>query len=322
MRVLVVTNFMPNAAAPQRGRWVRDQVDETRKRGVEVDLFEFPPGRGEYLPATRRLRGLLRRQRFDLVHAHYGLAGWVARLAGARPLVVTFHGTDVRHHLVGHLSRRLAWRADLVAGVSRALFAPEDGRPGLPDVPGAAVLPCGPDLSRSEPRPRPEARRALGLDPDARFLFFPANPARPEKRGDRAAELAAACGAELRTGGSIAPEQMPLWLNAADAVLVTSDYEGFGMAAVEALACNVPVLSTPVGISPYALGGIDGCLCAPFDLATWAPVARRHLEASDPRVAGAARAHTLSAARMAERVIEAYRAVLDDAVPTKLPERG
>jgi glycosyltransferase involved in cell wall biosynthesis len=311
VRVLVVTNFMPDAAAPQRGRWVRDQVDETRKRGIEVDLFEFPPGRGEYLPATRRLRALLRRQRFDLVHAHYGLAGWVARLAGARPLVVTFHGTDVRHHLVGHLSRRLAWRADLIAGVSRALFAPEDGRPGLPDVPGAAVLPCGPDLRRFEPRPRQEARRALGLDPDARFLFFPANPARPEKRGDRATELAAACGAELHTGGSIEPEQMPLWLNAADAVLVTSDYEGFGMAAVEALACDVPVLSTPVGISPYALGGIDGCLCAPFDLATWAPVARRHLEATDPRVTGAARAHTLSAARMAERLIEAYRAVLD-----------
>jgi glycosyltransferase involved in cell wall biosynthesis len=321
VRVLVVTNFMPDESAPQRGRWVRDQVDETRRRGIEVDLFAFPPGRGEYLPATRRLRALLRRQRFDLVHAHYGLAGWVARLAGARPLLVTFHGTDVRHHLVGHLSRRLAWRADLVAGVSRALFEPEDGRPGLPAVPGAAVLPCGPDLSRFGAQPRREARRALGLDPEAPFLFFPANPARPEKRGDRVAELAAACGAELRTGGSIEPEQMPLWLNAANVVLVTSDYEGFGMAAIEALACDVPVLSTPVGIAPYALRGIDGCLCAPFDAEAWAPVARRHLDAPDPRVTGAARAQTLSAARMAERVIEAYRAVVDDAVPTKLPER-
>jgi len=321
VRVLVVTNFMPDESAPQRGRWVRDQVDEVRTRGVEVDLFAFPPGRSEYLPATRRLRALLRRQRFDLVHAHYGLAGWVARLAGARPLLVTFHGTDVRHHLVGHLSRRLAWRADLIAGVSRALFEPEDGRPGLPAVPGAAVLPCGPDLSRFGAQSRREARRALGLDPEAPFLFFPANPARPEKRGDRAAALAAACGAELRSGGSIEPEQMPLWLNAANAVLVTSDYEGFGMAAIEALACDAPVLSTPVGIAPYALGGIDGCLCAPFDVEAWAPVARRHLEADDPRVAGAARAQTLSATRMAERVIEAYGAVIEGAVPTKLPDQ-
>jgi glycosyltransferase involved in cell wall biosynthesis len=312
VKVLVVTNFMPDASAPQRGRWVRDQVDELRRRGLDVDLFAFPRGRGEYLPATRRLRALLRRERFDLVHAHYGLAGWVARLAGASPLVVTFHGTDVRHPLVGHLSRRLAWRADLVAGVSRALFEAEDGRPGLPAVPGSAVLPCGPDLSRFASRPRTEARRRLGLDPDARFLFFPANPARPEKRHDRAAEVAAACGTELLTGGSIEPEQMPHWLNAANAVLVTSDYEGFGMAAVEALACDVPVLSTDVGIAPYALRGIDGCLCAPFDAAAWAAVARRHLEAADPRVAGAARAATLSASAMAERVIEAYRAVSGD----------
>jgi glycosyltransferase involved in cell wall biosynthesis len=307
VRVLVVTNFEPDESAPQRGRWVRDQIDEVRRRGVEVDVFSFPPGRGEYLPATRRLRALLARERFDLVHAHYGLPGWCARLAGARPLLVTFHGTDVRHPLAGALSRRLAWRADLAAAVSRALFEAEDGRPGLPAVPGSAVLPCGPDLARFEPIPRAEARRSLGLDPEGRYLFFPANPDRPEKRHDRAAELAAACGADLLTGGSIEPERMPLWLNAANAVLVTSDYEGFGMAAIEAIACGVPALSTPVGIAPYALGAIEGCLCARFDLAAWRPVAAAHLAAPDPRVDGAARAASLSAGRMAERVIEAYR---------------
>jgi glycosyltransferase involved in cell wall biosynthesis len=319
VRVLVVHNFEPDEGAPQRGRWVRDQIDELRKLGVEIDVFSFHRGRSEYAPATRRLRGLLKRQSFDLVHAHYGLAGWCALLAGARPLVVTFHGTDVRHPVVGPLSHRLAWRCDLVAAVSRALFEPEDGRPGLPAVPGSAVLPCGPDLDRFAPTPRAEARRALGLEPEGRYLFFPANPDRPEKRADRARELAAACEADQLTGGAIDPEAMPTWINAADAVLVTSDYEGFGLAAVEALACDVPVISTPVGIAPYALTGIDGCLCAPFDPAAWAAVARPHLDAADPRVAGAARAGTLSAARMAERVLAAYRDVtgaVRDGTPT------
>jgi teichuronic acid biosynthesis glycosyltransferase TuaC len=317
MRVLVVSNFEPDAAAPQRGRWVRDQVAEMRRLGIDVEEFRFARGRNSYLPATRRLRRFLRGERFDLVHAHYGLAGWCARLAGARPLVVSFHGTDVRHWAVGPLSRRLVWRVDLVAAVSRALFAAEDGRRGLPAVPGSAVLPCGPDLDRFHPIPREQARRRLGLDPEGRFLLFPANPSRPEKRADRAAEVAAVTGAELLSGGSIDPEQMPLWVNAANAVLITSDYEGFGLVCVEALACDVPVLSTPIGIAPYALDGIAGTLCAPFEATRWSEVARLHLEAPDPRVAGVARARTLSAARMAERTIEAYRGILDrDRSPT------
>lgn len=313
MRVLVVSNFEPDAGAPQRGRWVRDQVEALRALGIEVEEFRFARGKGSYAPATRRLRALLRRERFDLVHAHYGLAGWCARLAGARPLVVSFHGTDVRHPLVGALSRRLARRVDMVAAVSRALFEREGDRPGLPLVPGAAVLPCGPDLGRFQPIPRAEARARLGLDPAGRYLLFPANPERPEKRADRARALTAACDAELLTGGSIEPEQMALWFNAANAVLVTSDYEGFGMICVEALACRVPVLSTPVGIAPFALDGVAGALCAPFELETWAAAARPHLDDPDPRVDGAERAAALSAERMAERTLAAYRDVLRSA---------
>jgi glycosyltransferase involved in cell wall biosynthesis len=310
VRVLVVHNFTPDAATPQRGRWVVDQVEALRAEGLDVELFTFPRGRDAYIPATRRLRSLLRERRFDLVHAHYGLAGWCARLAGARPLVVTFHGTDVRHAVVGPMSRILAHRVALVAGVSRAHFGEEDGRPGLPRVPGAAVLPCGPDLRRFRPLPRAEARRRLGLATPGRYLLFPADPNRPEKRHDRAAELAAACEAELLTGGSIEPAEMPLWVNAANAVLVTSDYEGFGLACVEALACDVPVLSTPVGVAPFAVGGVEGCLAAPFELDQWAAALGPHLDSDDPRVRGSRRAAALSAERMAARVAVAYRSLI------------
>jgi hypothetical protein len=70
------------------------------------------------------------------------------------------------------------------------------------------------------------------------------------------------------------------------------------------------VLSTPVGIAPFALSGVAGALCAPFDVDVWRNAAMPHLEAPDPRVAGASRAASLSAARMAERTIEAYRDLL------------
>ena len=67
------------------------------------------------------------------------------------------------------------------------------------------------------------------------------------------------------TLGNVSPEQVPLWINAANAVLVPSEREGFGLAVLEALACNVPVLATPVGVHPQALDGVSGTLCAPFD---------------------------------------------------------
>ena len=311
MRVLVVTNITPDAASPSRGVFVRDQVAALRRAGIEVELYSFPRGRRNYLPAVARIRRLLRRERFDLVHAHYGLAGWCAWLARARPLIVTFHGTDVRHPIVGRMSRRLERRLDLVAGASRALFAPEAGRPGLRRRPGtSAVLPCGADLDRFRPASRAEARQRLGLDPDGRYLLFPAATFRPEKRHDRALEVGRLTGAEVLTGGAIEAERMPDWINAANAVLVTSENEGFGLVAVEALACDVPVLSTPVGVAPTLLRGVDGCLAAPFDLRRWAELARGHLDAPDPRVAGRERAQWFSAELMAERVLVAYREVL------------
>lgn len=307
MRVLVVMNFGPDPATPQRGRWVVDQVEALKQGGLEVDLFTFQPGKRNYLPAIRAIRRRLRSDDYDLIHAHYGLAGWCALLAGAEPLIVTFHGTDVRHRIVGPLSRRLSRHIALTAGASRALFGSEADRPGLALEPGRnAVLPCGADLSRFAPYDRSKARKRLGLDPESACLFFPADPGRPEKRFDRAREVADRAGATLLTGGGIDPGEMSLWLNAANAVLVTSDYEGFGLACLESLACEVPVISTPVGIAPHVLGGLRNSLCADFEPGAWSDFAAGLLAKDDPRTPGRPRAESLSARRMADRVALAY----------------
>lgn len=317
VRVLVVTNITPDAAVPARGNFVRDQVAALRERGIDAELLAFPPGKRALARSVGQVRRRLRRGRFDLVHAHYGLAGWSAALAGASPLVVTFHGTDVRHRVVGPLSRRLLGRVDLVAGVSRALFEEEGGRPGLPaDPPGAvAVLPAGVDLNRFVRAPRPEARARLGLDPTGRYLLFPAAPGRPVKRHDLAAEVARRAGAQLLALGAVGTEEMPDWVNAAAAVLVTSDNEGFGLAAVEALACDVPVLSTAVGVAPMLLRGLEGCLVGTFEATRWAALARVHLDAPEARVAGRERARWFSAALMARRVEAAYAGLLGEPGP-------
>src|SRR5919107_1677516 len=165
MRALIVTSMWPSASAPARGSFVR---------------------------AARDLRRRYRKDRFDVVHAHFGLTAWPALAVRHATRVVTLHGTDVRHPRSRRITSAALGRYDLVAAVSAELAR---------DVPKAdqrrvAVLPCGVDLDRFAAMPRREARERLKLDPDGRYLLFPADPARPAKRPERARELADAGGAQ------------------------------------------------------------------------------------------------------------------------------
>jgi glycosyltransferase involved in cell wall biosynthesis len=309
MRVLVVTNLWPTAERPASGPFVRDQVEALRSiPGLDVELFTFDQGARAYARAARELRRRYRGEQFDVVHAHYGLAGIAAMALRRAAHVVTFHGTDLAHPRVGPLSRRLARMIDLPAPVSASL-----GRAALPDLVAngrVAVLPCGVNLERFVRIDRRAARERLGLDADRPYLLFPADPARPEKRHDLALRIAEAAGAELLTYERRPPEEVPALINAANAVVVTSEREGYGLATLEALACDVPVLATDVGIAPIALDGVTGTLCAPFDERTWNAAVTPHLAAADPRVRGRARAALFDRNRMAERVFKAYRDVL------------
>jgi glycosyltransferase involved in cell wall biosynthesis len=308
VRALIVTNMYPTPERPALGSFVRDQVHALQRTGeVEVEVFAFTPGGvRRYLQAAARLRRRPGLGAFDVVHAHFGLSLWPAFAAGARIHALTLHGTDLAHPRSRAITLPGLRLLDLVAAVSAPLAAQiPSWATGRPPV----VLPAGVDIERFRPQPRAVARTRLGLDPDEPCLLFPADPARPEKRFDRARELAGTVA--LHTLGSVAPEEVPLWVNAANAVLVPSEREGFGLAALEALACEVPVLATPVGIAPEALAGVRGALCAPYDRTVWAQALAPHLASADPRISGHVAAQRYSTDVMARRVLTAWREALD-----------
>jgi glycosyltransferase involved in cell wall biosynthesis len=298
----------PTPERPELGSFVRDQVEALRRRtDVEIELFSFSPGLRSYPEAARALRRRFAGRRFDVVHAHFGLTAWPAVAARLGPVVVTLHGNDLFHPRSNRLTRAILPFTALPAAVSREF----SGRlRGAGTARRVAVLPVGVDLERFRAIPRDEARRRLGLDPDGRYLLFPHDPARPLKRFDRAREAAGEV--PLLTMGRVPPADVPFWINAANAVLVPSQAEGFGLSVIEALACGVPAFGTPVGIHRVALAGIDGAFCAPWDRDTWRAALRRVLEADDPRVDGRARAELFSADRMAGRVVAAWRDVVTE----------
>ncbi|HEY2718385.1 MAG TPA: glycosyltransferase, partial [Solirubrobacteraceae bacterium] len=242
MRALVLSNMQPDVVHPERGSFVRDQVAALRRLdGLEIELYEFPPGPRSLARAVPDLRRRYS-ERFDIVHAHFGLSAWPALAVRAHARALTLHGTDLRHPRTRLLTLSALPSIDLLATVSAELSAELPVRAAR----RAQVLPCGVDLDRFRPLERTQARRQLGLAPDGRYVLFAADPARPEKRFDRAQQLLdASPTAELLTLGGVEPERVPLFVNAANAVVVPSEREGFGLAVLEALACDVPVLATP-----------------------------------------------------------------------------
>jgi teichuronic acid biosynthesis glycosyltransferase TuaC len=314
MRALVVTNMYPSPERPALGSFVRDQVQALQRLDdVQLDLFTFEPGGYRaYTRASRDLGRRFRGERFDIVHAHFGLSAWPARAVPTRGRVVTLHGTDLEHPRSRAITLAGLRSSDIVGVTSPALAQRIPRWARSPKH--VRVLPCGVDLGRFIRIDRRDACARLGLDPDVHYVLFPSDPKRPEKRFDRAQRLLDGLDdpPTLLTLGSIDPADVPLWVNAADAVLVTSERESFGLAALEALACDVPVLSTPVGVAPEALAGVAGALCHEFDEGVWRAALQAHLCADDPRLPdGRAHAEPYSSDTCARKVFDAWTELLD-----------
>ena len=97
MKVLIMTAIYPTPENPAFGSFVRTQAESLKRSGLEVELLVM---RGRirkwlYPKAIFQLRKRLQQDSFDLVHAHFGYVGIVARTQWKVPVVVTYHGDDL-----------------------------------------------------------------------------------------------------------------------------------------------------------------------------------------------------------------------------------
>jgi glycosyltransferase involved in cell wall biosynthesis len=185
------------------------------------------------------------------------------------------------------------------------------------------IIPNGVDLEVFRPMDRNECRRLLGWPLETFQVLINVSSGDPVKRpglAKAAVERLAAryqVPAELRELRGVFHREVPVWLNAADAVLLTSAHEGSPNIIKEALTCDRPVVSVEVGDVAERIRGIEGChLAAPEADA----LARcLHLVRIGPgRVEGRGRMGELSVERAAQRVGELYEWVLErrGVVPT------
>jgi glycosyltransferase involved in cell wall biosynthesis len=320
-RVLAVTNMYPSESAPSYGVFVKTQMESVASRGVDVETL-FIDGRlgtGQYLTGISRVRAMASSGRFDLIHAHFGLTGWVASWTRL-PLVVSFCGDDLngtvrpnggsslKSRITVLVSQRAAHRAQGIICKSDGL---RDRLWRASDRARAVVVPNGVDVGRFSPGDRASARAALGLGADERLVLFPHAREQPVKRFD----LAEAAIAILRRGSKavrlwvpdkVSHDRMPLHYQAADCLLLTSDREGSPNAVKEALCCDLPVVSVDAGDVARWLSQVPGC--ALVERTPDAIVAGLDQVLRGPRqVDGAPIRRQLSLAGIAEQVIAVYQ---------------
>ncbi len=281
--MLVVTNMWPEPSRPAYGVFVERQVEALRKTGLRFDVLYV---RG-YLSKIVYLRAALlflwltisRQRRYRLVHVHGGEMALVARLFLMRPMVATYHGDDVLGYKSddGPVSRGSRLRSFMIryqAGLfSATVTQSAEMHARLPSRAQShdTIIHCGVDSDRFSPIDRSEARRKLGWENDERIALFAATkPYEPRKRIDLAQAAVKHAEADLgpvrlAIAENLPPDSIPMMMNAADCLLLTSMAEGSPVVVKEALMCNLPVVATDVadvkdmlaGVSPSAVCSHD-----------------------------------------------------------------
>jgi glycosyltransferase involved in cell wall biosynthesis len=320
-RVLVVANLWPTEADPSLGSFVKAQMESLRPLGVEFDVL-FVNGRESrwnYLRGIWRVHKQLRAGRYDLIHAHFGLSGWVALWQFRLPMVVSFMGDDVLGHptrsgritLSGHLLRISGF---ILARVVTSVIVKSRQMASTLRMPSAHVIPNGVDLDLFRPMEQAEARKVLHLDPGKKYVLFPYDPNEARKRFDliqAAVSLAREhiANLDILMVRGLPQEQIAIYMNAADVMVMASMLEGSPNAVKEAMATNLPVITVDVGDAAELIGSTAGCYLVPREAAA---IAEKIVEVCrhGSRTNGREWIQRLSMERVAAQVVEVYAEAL------------
>jgi glycosyltransferase involved in cell wall biosynthesis len=292
VQVLMVTPALPTETEARTTAFIARQIKSLRDAGVTVDLLEIRGrSKAKYPQAIAPLRKLA--HHVDVIHAHYGFPGWIARSQLRRPVVVSFLGSDLLYYshaspVADGLHRLEITSSRLLARLVDAVIVKSPEMAAKLPFARTYVVPNGVDLAAFAPRDRAEARTCLGWSRDRVYVLFPGNPAQRRKAFplardavERASQLLGRP-IELVPLRGIPPAHVPLMMNASDAMILTSLAEGSPNVVKEAMACNLPVVSVPVGDAEWLLDGVRGCGVEPRDVEPLGAALAKVLAARQP----------------------------------------
>ena len=263
MKVVFVASGNKNVGSVSA--FVQSQFDSLKEKGLDMILFPVVGhGAKAHLRAARNLRKLVRKEKPDIVHAHYSVCGYVATIATLflKPKVVvsilgSFPKKNKKWKLVRFFIKHV-WDKTLVKSQRTANQLEMD----LP------VVPNGVNLEQFNLLDQKAARAACHFEDDRKYIIWCSNPSRSEKRFP----LAQKAVVQLQDDSVVLypvfdhpHDEVVRYMCAADVLLLTSVSEGSPNVIKEAMACNCPIVSTDVGDVSWVTENVEGTFVASDD---------------------------------------------------------
>jgi glycosyltransferase involved in cell wall biosynthesis len=321
MKVLLMTAIYPTPGNPACGSYVRTQAESLKQAGVDIEVLVLE-GRFRkliYPKGIFQLHRRLAKRSIDLVHAHYSYVGMVARMQWKVPVVVTYHGSD----LLGPIGKqgKKAYASALIVAAGQLLARRVDAAivqtsemASRLEKSNVFIIPHEVDFEVFRPMEREQARAALGLEAEKRYLLFAANPQIAVKRFPLAKAVAEHLARqdpsiELLSVFKETQDRLALYMRACDALVFPSYQEGSPNIVKQAMACNLPIVATDVGDVRQVIGKTKGCyICSPN---VWEFAGRiSEILAQPQRTDGREHIRYLESSAVAQRITEVYEQVL------------
>lgn len=263
MKVLHITTNYPTPEFPIFGIFVKEQIESLQKLGIDCDVFYCDgKNRGfrQYVSYLPRLWWSVISGGYDVIHCHHALSAIILSLTGLtlfKKVVLSYQNDPTKEW--GDIFFRFFnthFKAFIIKNNSGHYLR----------YPKVHYIPNGCNQDFFHPMDKQSCRSELGWDYNKKYIIFMDSNrgVRTQKRRDR---FDAAVNilknnygydVEIVVMRNVHREFIPVYINAADLHMISSDYEGSPNSVKECLCCNTPVVSTDVGNVREMVSGIEG----------------------------------------------------------------